>query len=115
VAAGTRYSTASLVKIRTISTSLTSSIVAMNHHSIVETNTRMIVQTTIIQTINEMNFEIDQMINFNQIVARKDALYVKNLIVDQSIIRKTSEMTRKSAFSIDTHSLETIIDFVSTF
>jgi hypothetical protein len=55
-----------------------------------------------------MNFKI-------KIVVRKNALYVKNLIVDQSIIRKTSATICKSAFSIDIHNSETIIVFVNTF
>ncbi len=108
-------------KIRTINTLLTNNIV-VNHHLIVEINTRTIVEMMIIQKVNiridetnfEMNFEIDQMINF-KIVVRKDVLYVRNLIIDQSIIQKTSATTRKSAFSIDIHSSETIIVFVNTF
>ncbi len=80
----------------------------------------MIAEATIIQTIVEVNSEMNfegktVMVNFIQIVARKDALYVGNLIVDQPIIRKTNATTRKSAFSIDTHNLETITVFVSTF
>ncbi len=67
----------STLKIRTISILLIDSNVE-NHH--------LIVEATIIQTIDEMDFEADQMIDFNQIVARKDASYVRNLIVDQSII-----------------------------
>jgi hypothetical protein len=99
-----------------------------DHHLIVEANTRtisettiiqMIVEMTIIQTIDEVNFEVnfeaDRMIDFNQIVALKDVLYVKNLIVDQSIIRKTSATTRKSASQIDILNSETLIAFVSTF
>ncbi len=94
---------------------------------IVEINTRTIVETTITQIIDqvniridekdiEVNFEVDQMIDFKiKIVVRKNVLYVRNLIVDQSIIRKMSATTRKSDFSIDTHSSETIIVFVSTF
>ncbi len=73
------------LKIKTISTLLTDNIVE-DHHLIVETNTRMIDETTIIQMIVEatiirmidevnfeVNFEADQMIDF-KIVVRKDAL-----------------------------------------
>jgi hypothetical protein len=85
----------------------------------------MIVELMIIQSIDQMNiridemnfemdFEIDQMIDF-KIVVRKDALYVENLNVDQRIISKRSEMTRKSVFSIDTLNSRTLIAFVSTF
>ncbi len=114
-------------KIRTISTLLIDNIVE-DHHLIVEMNTRMIdettiiqmiVETTIIRMIDEMNFEMNfekETITINfKIVVRKGALYVGNLVVDQSITSKTSVTTRKSAFRIDTHSSETIIVFVSTF
>ncbi len=86
---------------------------------IVEANTRMIVEATIIRMIDEVDFEMDfekETITVNfKIIVRKDALYVGNLIVDQSIIRKTSATTRKSAFSIDTHSSGTITVSVNTF
>jgi hypothetical protein len=81
------------------------------------TTIQMIFEATIIQTIDEVDFEVDfeiEMIN-SKIVVRKDASYVGNLIVGQPIIRKTSATTRKSAFRIDTHSSGTIIVFVSTF
>ncbi len=112
-------SSISTFKIRTISTLSIGNIVAeMNHHLTVEANTRMIAEATIIRMIDEVNsevdFGVDQMIN-SKIVVRKDVLYVGNLIVDQPITRKTSAKTRKSAFSIDIHSLETIIVFVNTF
>ncbi len=101
-------------KIRTISTLLTDNIVE-DHHLIVEMNIRIIVETTITQTIDEMNFEVNfeiKMINF-KIDVQKDVLYVRNLIVDQSIIQKTSATTQKSVFRLDTHSSGTIIVFVS--
>ncbi len=65
--------------------------------------------------IVEMDFVIDQTIDFSQIVVSKDASYVISLNVDQRIIRKRSEMTRKSAFRIDILSLETLIVCISTF
>ncbi len=109
----------STLRIRTISTLLIDNIVVENHHLIVEANTQMIVEATIIRMIDEanfeMNFEIDQTIDISQIVVSKNALYVRNLIVDQLIIRKTSATTRKSAFSIDILNLGIIIVFVSTF
>ncbi len=51
--------------------------------------------------IVEMNFamKIKQMLNFD-FFDQKFALYVKNSIADQAIIRKRSEMTRKSDFRI---------------
>jgi hypothetical protein len=62
--------------------------------NIVEKNTRIV----------EMNFamKIDQMIDFESLDPRKFALYVKNPIADQAIIRKKSEMSRKSDFRIVT-------------
>jgi hypothetical protein len=114
------FSSISTLKIRKMITISSINSIVEIHHLIVEINIRITFETIIHQTIDqmntstvEMNIEIE-MINF-KIVASKDALYVRNLIVDQSIIRKTSAMTRKSASSIDTHSSETIIDFVSTF
>jgi hypothetical protein len=101
-------SSISTLKIRTISTLLIDNIVE-NHHLIVEMNTRTTLEM-IIQiidqmkiSINEMNFEMNFeketiMINLNQIVVRKDVLYVRNLIVDQSIIRKTSATLEKALF-----------------
>ncbi len=103
------------LKIRAASTLLTDNIVE-DHHLIVEVNTRIIPET-IIQTIDEADFEVDfevEIINF-KIDVQKDVLYVRNLVVDQSIIRKTSATTRKSAFQIDTLNSETLIVFVSTF
>jgi hypothetical protein len=44
--------------------------------------------------------KIDQMINFESLDSQKFALYVKNPIADQAIIRKRSEMSRKSDFRI---------------
>ncbi len=72
------------IRIKTISISL---IV-----NIVEKSTRIV----------EMNFamKINQMINFESFDSWKFALYVKNSIADQAIIRKRSEMTRKSDFRI---------------
>ncbi len=63
----------------------------------------------------KMNFVIDQTIDFSQIVVSKDASYVINSNVDQRIIQKRSEMTRKSAFRIDILSSKTLIVCISTF
>jgi hypothetical protein len=79
-----------------------STIVEMNHHLIDESN------------FIEMNFAIDQMIDF-KIVALRNALYVANLIVDQSIIQKKSETIQRNVLQIVFHSLRTIIVFISTF
>ncbi len=65
--------------------------------------------------IVEMNFVIDQTIDFSQIVVLKDALYVVSLNVDQRIIQKKSEMTRKSVSSIDILSLKTLIVCINIF
>ncbi len=63
----------------------------------------------------KMNFVINQTIDFSQIVVSKDASYVINSNVDQRIIQKRSEMTRKSASRIDILSLKTLIVCISTF
>jgi hypothetical protein len=78
-----------------------SMIVEMNHH--------------LIDALNfiEMNFEINQMIDF-QIVALRNALYATNLIVDQSIIQIRSEKIWKSVLQIAFRNLETIIVFINT-
>jgi hypothetical protein len=83
------------IKIKMISISSIVNIVEKTNSLMIDvTNTRIV----------EMNFEmkIDQMINFELLDSRKFALYVKNSIADQAIIRKRSEMTRKSDFRIVT-------------
>jgi hypothetical protein len=44
--------------------------------------------------------KIDQMVDFESLDSQKFALYVKNSIADQAIIRKKSEMNQKSDFRI---------------
>jgi hypothetical protein len=78
----------------------TTMIVEMNHHLIVELN------------FIEMNV-IDQMIDFKIVVSR-NALYVTNSIVDQSIIQIRSERTRKSALQMVFLNSRTVIVFIST-
>jgi hypothetical protein len=85
------------LKIRTISILLIDSI-AEDHHLTVEADTRTTAEATIIQTIDEVDFEADQMVDFNQIVARKDASYVGNLVVDQPIIQKRAQRLEKALF-----------------
>ncbi len=63
----------------------------------------------------KVDFVIDQTIDCSQIVGPKDASYVINLDVDQRIIQKRSEMTRKSVSSIDILSLKTLVVCISTF
>ncbi len=75
-------------------------------------NSLMIAETIIVEM--KMNFVIDQMIDF-KIVVLENASYSTNSIADQRIIRKRSEMTRKSVFSIDILSLKTLIACISTF
>ncbi len=90
---------------RTITISLINNIDEMNHRMIVEINHHLSDESNFI----EMNFVIDQMINFNLIVDLKSALYVTNSIVDQSIIQIRSERIRKSVFQIVFRDSETII------
>jgi hypothetical protein len=51
------------------------------------------------------------MINFKH-VALKSALYAKNLIIDQSIIQKKSERTRKSDFLVVTSSTKFVKNLI---
>ncbi len=76
-----------------INISLTDNIVEKDYHSIVE---------KIFET---------EMIDFKH-VALKSALYVKNLIVDQLIIQKKSERTRKKDFLIVTSSTKFVKDLI---
>jgi hypothetical protein len=73
---------------------LTDSIVEKNHHSTAE-----------------KIFEAE-MINFKH-VALKNALYAKNLIVDQSIIQKRSERTRKSVSLTAISSTKPVKDLIA--
>jgi hypothetical protein len=90
---------------RTINISLIDNIDEMNHRMIAEMNHHLTDGSDFI----EMNFVIDQMIDFNLIVVPRNALYVTNSIVDQSIIQIRSERTRKSVFQIVFRNSETII------
>jgi hypothetical protein len=74
-------------------------IVEMNH---------LIVELNFI----EMNV-IDQMIDFKIVVSR-NALYVTNSIVDQSIIQIRSEKIQRSDFQIVFLNSRTVIVFIST-
>jgi hypothetical protein len=60
--------------------------------SIVEANTQIV----------EVNFVMKAKVDFEPLDSQKSASYVKNPISDQAIIRKRSEMTRKSDFRIVT-------------
>jgi hypothetical protein len=62
-------------------------------------------------SIVERIFEAET-IDFKIIVVSKSALYVKNLIVDQSIIQKRSERTRKSDFLIVISNTKLVQDLI---
>jgi hypothetical protein len=81
----------------------------MNHHMIVEMN-HLIVELNFI----EMNLvTINQMIDFKIVVSR-NASYVTNSIVDQSITQIRSEKIQRSDFQIVFLNSKTVIVFINT-
>ncbi len=75
------------------------------------------INISLINNIVERNHSIverifeTEMINFKH-VALKSALYAKNLIIDQSIIQKKSERTRKSDFLVVTSSTKFVKNLI---
>jgi hypothetical protein len=76
----------------------------MNHCMTVEMKNYLIDELNFF----EKDFVIDQVINFKIVVSR-NALYVTDSIVDQSITQIRSEKTRKDVFQIVFRESETII------